>query len=192
MSKKRKIQDLLQEGLDHYGEGRTAEAERCWSEVLFLDPDNAEAREYLESARDEDMPAPKHPVIHGDELGDLVQDAQRMLRDGHLEAALELFETVARRDPDRLEVQGYVEMVRSKLLARYRDQLGDLDARPTVLLGRDEVLKYNLPATAGFLLSLVDGNTSVNDLVSLSGLDTFEALRVLAGLLDSGIVGKPG
>ncbi len=188
-----KIERLLQEGLDYYGEGDVGEAERCWSEVLFLDPANAKAVEFLESAReDDDMPTSKGPSVRGDELGNLAEDAQRMMREGHLDAALELFETVARRDPDRLEVQGHVEMVRSKLLSRYRDHIGDLDAAPEVKLSAKDLLGFNLPATAGFLLSMVDGQTSVNELVTLSGLDTFEALRILANLLDAGIVGMRG
>ena len=49
-------------------------------------------------------------------------------------------------------------------------------------------MKFNLPATAGFVLSQVDGATSVTDLVSLSGLDEFDTLRILSHLLDAGIV----
>jgi hypothetical protein len=49
-------------------------------------------------------------------------------------------------------------------------------------------MKFNLPAQAGFMLSLIDGDTSVGDIVSLSGMDSFEALRVLNGLVDAGIV----
>ena len=49
-------------------------------------------------------------------------------------------------------------------------------------------MKFNLPTTAGFVLSLVDGSTSVNDLMSLSGLDAFDTLRILTGLIDAGIV----
>ena len=175
-----RIARLLQEGLDHYGEGRIEEAERCWGEVLFLDPENREARDYLQTLEDGAPAAEKAP--------DLVEDALRLMREGHLEAALELLETVTRRESGRLDVQGYVDMLRSKLLAQYRDRVGGMEAVPALQLAGGDLLKFNLPATAGFLLSLVDGHTSVNDLISLSGLDPFETLRTLTGLLEAGIL----
>jgi hypothetical protein len=79
-------------------------------------------------------------------------------------------------------------MVRSRLLDRYRERVGGMDVVPSVRVGARELLKFNLPASTGFLLSLVDGKTSVNDLISLSGLDPFETLRMLANLLDAGVV----
>lgn len=183
-SREQRIARLLQEGLDHYGEGRVGEAERCWGEVLFLDPENAEARDYLGTLEEDGESGASPPAGPGD----LVDDALELMRQGHLEAALELFETAGRREGGRLEVQGYVDMVRSKLLSRYRERVGGMEAVPRCQLNDAELLKFNLPATAGFLLSLVDGHTSVNDLVSLSGLDPFDTLRTLSGLLEAGIL----
>jgi hypothetical protein len=45
-----------------------------------------------------------------------------------------------------------------------------------------------LPANAGFVLSMVDGSTSVNEILALSGMDPFEAVRVVNKLLEVGIV----
>ena len=39
------------------------------------------------------------------------------------------------------------------------------------------------------MLSLVDGSTSFEQLVSLSGMAAFEAFRNLSALLDAGILG---
>jgi tetratricopeptide (TPR) repeat protein len=189
-SRAERISRLLSEGLDHYGEGRVEEAERIWAEVLFLDPGNEEARDYLESLEtDGDSKRPrKAKEPRRAAAQDLADDALKLMRDGHLEAALELLETLARRDAGRLELQGYLEMVRSRLLDRYRERVGGMDVVPSVRVGARELLKFNLPASTGFLLSLVDGKTSVNDLISLSGLDPFETLRMLANLLDAGVV----
>ena len=35
---------------------------------------------------------------------------------------------------------------------------------------------------------MIDGNTSVDDLVALAGMEPFEALHMLAKLMDAGIV----
>ena len=110
------------------------------------------------------------------------------MREDDLEGGLDLFEAVARRDPMRLDVHGHIESVRSRLVKQYRERMGELKDVPKLRMGLDQVMKFNLPAHAGFLLSLVDGDTSVGDIVSLSGMDVFEALRVMHGLLEAGIV----
>lgn len=124
----------------------------------------------------------------GTEAEALVAEAKRAMREGSLETALDLFEQVARRDPDRLEAHSYAEMLRSRLLKLYRDQVGDGGALLRMRVPPQEVMKFNLPAAAGFVLSLVDDTTRVDDVISLSGLDAFETLRILAALVDVGIV----
>ena len=69
---------------------------------------------------------------------------------------------------------------------------GGAPGESEVKASTDAITKFNLPSDAGFLLSLVDGSTSVADLVSLSGMDAFEALRTFRGLLETGIVGMDG
>jgi hypothetical protein len=188
--KRERIARLLREGLDHYGEGRGADAARAWNEVLFLDPAHAEARDYLATLESDARPAARPGAGGAARAGskDMAEDALRLMREGNLEAALELLEAASRRDAGRLDLQGYLEMLKSRLHERYRERVGGPASVPQLRMRPDEVLRFNLPATAGFLLSLVDGQTSVEDLVSLSGLDAFEALRVLAGLLDAGII----
>jgi tetratricopeptide (TPR) repeat protein len=202
-----RIDELLRLGLQYYGQGNTGDALRCWREVLAIDPAHPEARDYVATAEAATDPAPSveagrasaasaSPAAHrfdvastqGAPLDALVADAQRLLEDGDLDAALDLFEAVGRRDPARLDVQSWIEHARSQLVKRYRERLGDLRAVPRQRIRARDVLQFNLPAHAGFLLSLVDGETSVGDLMSLSGMDPFEALRVLHGLLEAGIV----
>ena len=185
-SQQERVAQLLQEGLDHYGEGRSREAAACWGEVLFLQPGHPEARDYLDALGSDGGPEAAAPAAA--RTGGLAEDALRLMHEGHLEAALELFETLGRRDSQRLDVQGYLEMLRSKLLSRYRDRVGGMEVVPHVRMSRQELMKFNLPATTGFLLSLVDGRTSVHELISLSGLDPFDTLRMLSRLLDAGVV----
>ncbi len=224
------IDRLLREGLNHYGTGDHAEAARSWRAVLEIDPDQREARDYLETAGmldsegsdpaarlkttspapppefdlgepgllesesepDAAEPAGEVPADNHEPLGAtgdaLVREATKLFRAGELEGALDLFETVARRDAARIEVQSYIEMLRSQLLKSYRERVGSRDGTVRLLIDSDAVMKFNLPTTAGFVLSLVDGSTSVNDLMSLSGLDAFDTLRILTGLRDAGIV----
>jgi hypothetical protein len=48
-------------------------------------------------------------------------------------------------------------------------------------------MRFNLPADAGFLLSLVDGQTTVQEIVSISGMDAFDAFQILKSLLEANI-----
>ncbi len=49
-SKEQRIARLLNQGLEHYGTGEVAEAILTWEEVLVLDPQNPDARDYLHTA----------------------------------------------------------------------------------------------------------------------------------------------
>ena len=117
----------------------------------------------------------------------LLQDAHEAIEGGDLEGALELLRAAAARDPERIELEGYVDGVRSQLLKQYRDEVGDLRRIPTIVADRATVMRINLPAEAGFLLSLVDGRTTVQEIVSISGMDAFDAFRILKSLLEAKI-----
>lgn len=201
-SEAKRIERLLREGLDCFGESNVARAIACWEEVLRLDPENAEALDYLETARvsgeaepeDEEFEfaEPDSGATPGDrrdrQLEAVLREAQALLRKRDLEGALGRFQTAAEMEPERIEIEGYIDMVRSRLVKGYRERVGDGRAIPKLLVDLNEVTRYKLPADAGFLLSLMDGATRVDELVSLSGMDAFEALRILNTLIDSGIV----
>jgi hypothetical protein len=177
------IARLMARGLDLYGLGQVREATECWRRVLALDPGHAEARDFLHTAGGE--PEPPAATAAADPV---MEEARGLLRGGRLVEGLDLLETVARNEPGRLEVQALVELVRAALLHTYRRNVGSGARVPRVRIPPEQVLKYNLPASAGFLLSLIDGRTSVDELLALSGMDPFEVLRGVSNLLDAGIV----
>ena len=57
-----------------------------------------------------------------------------------------------------------------------------------VKLGPQQIMRFNLPPNAGFVLSMIDGRTSADEIVAISAMDPFEAHHTLAKLLDAGIV----
>ena len=122
-------------------------------------------------------------------LDALLEDAHEALRSEDLESALDLFLVAAQLDPDRLEIEGYVDRVRSRLLESYRARIGEPKAVPKLLVDGGEVRRFNLAPDAGFILSLVDGSTNFEQLVSLSGMAAFETFRNLCALLDAGVLG---
>ncbi len=189
-----KIQRLIRDGLDRFGTGDVSEAIACWDEVLAIDPQNAKALDYLEAARGDGETHPSD-AGRGDagnqgperEVTRLLEEAQNLLGNDDLEGALSVFRAAANRDPDRIEIESYVDMVRGRLVQRYRDRVGDTGAAPRMVIDPSEVTGFDLPADVGFMLSLVDGKTSIDELIALSGMDAFEALRILNELMAAGI-----
>ncbi|MCG8589156.1 MAG: tetratricopeptide repeat protein [Proteobacteria bacterium] len=183
-SSKAKIEALLREGLDHYGMGEPSKAFECWTRVLELDPKNEDARDYMRSAdrRSRTRP-PKSAAVQ-----EFVAEGRRLVADGELEQALELFQNAAVAEPGARELQGYIDLLRSRLHREYREALGGLRGVPTLAVDADRIRDLELPQHAGFVVSLIDGTTSMTELVSLSGLDPVEAFRTLRELIAQEIV----
>ena len=138
----------------------------------------------VDEARAEQASARPDPAVAA-----LMRDAQQLLRGSDWEGALDLYQRAASLDPGRVELEGYVDLLRSRLVKTYRERIGDPARVPKLLVPAAQITRFNLPADAGFVLSMIDGRTSYAELLSVSGMGPFEALRIFAGLLDAGIVG---
>jgi tetratricopeptide (TPR) repeat protein len=180
------IRRLMARGLDLYALGQIEEATACWRQVLARDPQNAEARDYLHAAAGDGEP-PAAGARPG-RAGGLLAEAVGLLRSGDLQEGLALLETLVHAEPQNLEAQALLELARGSLLRVYRARVGSGEAVPRIRIPTKEVMKYNLPAAAGFLLSAIDGRISVDELIAVSGMDPFEALRALSNLLEARIV----
>lgn len=177
-----RVSRLLQQGLEFYGTGDVARAFLTWKEVLELDPGNAEALDYM---RDAD----RRSASRGDDASHrpLLDESRRLLHAGDPESALELLSSAP--GARALEAEAMVELLRAHLFGRYRTALGDLSGVPRVAPGEATSLRSrNLPPSAGFLLSMIDGQTPISDLISVSGMDRFEALRSLYRMREAGIL----
>ncbi len=65
----------------------------------------------------------------------------------------------------------------------------DLSKAPKILLSPEMISWQELDHRAGFFLSQVDGTTSYEDLIEISGMPKNEALMILAKLLEKGVIG---
>jgi hypothetical protein len=187
-SKEDQIARLLAEGLEHYGCDEIVPAIKAWRAVMSLDPSNTEALDFLQTADRRDQR--RLPV--GDQMSDsdrqMVHQVNGMIQNAEWEAALDLLRSRSDSEPTALEYEATVEIVRSRLLCRYTKRVGNLDGIPSLKDGTGDLTSHNLPSDAGFMLSLIDGTTGMADLISLSGMDAFEALRIVGSLLDDDIL----
>jgi hypothetical protein len=183
-SKEKKVATLLQQGLELYGTGDVARAFLTWGEALELDPGNEEALDYMRDADRRTKPRGGSIEQRGVSI---IDDARRLLRSEDSEAALELLSSAP--GEGSLESEAMIELLRANLFQRYRRELGDLGQIARLVEGASkEIQSRNLPSSAGFLLSMIDGATALGDLVSVSGMDRFEALRALSRMHQAGIV----
>jgi len=190
-AQKEEAAQLAARGLELYGQGRSEEAAASWRRALALDPEQADARDYLRTAGQEEAgaspegveeAAPAPPASEA-----LLREASELVARGDGREALGLLLAIA-GDDEGLEVQAMVELLRAHLFERYLERTREGQAVPSVRVEAGELLRFNLSRDAGFVLSLVDGATAVRDLLAVSGMDAFEALQALVRLEEGGLV----
>jgi hypothetical protein len=181
------ISRLLAEGLDLYGDDQVGKAIGTWRQVLALDGKNAEAIDYIQTADRRDQRRLPLDEQMTDDARRIVHEVGPLIAAGDWEGALDLLRSLGGSENPVLEYEATVEIVRSRLLAQYAQRVG-ANGVPVLRSGAGDITGYNLPSDAGFMLSLIDGTTGLEDLISLSGMDAFEALRIVGHLLDADIV----
>lgn len=137
------------------------------------------------------------PVVEvAEESDSVITDIQLLLRgakdaegEGELEAALSKVEEVMRRDPDNFEASELASGLRERLADRFRAALEPLDAVPVLRATDSSILELSLDPIGGFLISQIDGEITVEELLTILG--TFDEFRVLSSLhffLENGII----
>jgi tetratricopeptide (TPR) repeat protein len=116
-----------------------------------------------------------------------IQEALRAYREGDLERAHELLENVAREQPDRIDVEGYLTMVRGKRAKAWVKAIGDQGRIVRLVVPASRITGLQLRPDEGFLLSQVDGRTSIEQLLTLQ-TDRVRALEIVARFLRERIV----
>jgi hypothetical protein len=187
-SKEQKIARLMAEGLDHYGQDAIEAAVACWRDVLKLDPRHEVARDYLEVAGYGASTAAPASAASKDLPAEFLREALTLIEAGGDNEALDLLDSATREAPGPLAAQAALELVRASLYQRHRMRTHGGSGVLRVKLGPQEILRFNLPPNAGFVLSMIDGHTSAEELVALTSMDPFEALHTIGKLMDVGIV----
>jgi hypothetical protein len=107
---------------------------------------------------------------------------------GDHESALDLAERLLASEPANPIALVCREQCLSALERAYRDRFGPLDRVPFIV-GKAQASRLRLDHRAGFLLSLIDGVTSVEALLDLCAMPYGAALRILGELIEERVVG---
>ena len=117
-----------------------------------------------------------------------IDEARRLLQQGAPEEALFLVARLLEHSPFHSEATALLKECRDALERECLSAIGSPSAILVVALRPDELRGFALDSASGFLLSLLDGATTVETLVDLSGLPRLLALRHLRGLVARGLV----
>ncbi len=107
---------------------------------------------------------------------------------GDFSGALLIAEGILASDPDDLEAPRYAQSCRDVLTQMYSARLGSLDQIVSIAVPADQIRWLTLDHRAGFLLSLVDGGLTLDQLLDISGMPRLDALRIMFQLMDQRVI----
>ena len=116
------VSALLAEGLDHYGCDEIGDAIEKWREVLRLDPGNAEAIDYLQTADRRDQRRLPMEDQMSDKVRHIVHAAHQTIVADDWEGALDILGSAGEGEPTGLEFEATVDNLMSRL---NKDNLDD-------------------------------------------------------------------
>ncbi len=150
----------------------------------------------LEASEEDDTPRTVNPQTGStrarlagleEEPSTLLAAALDAYKAGELDVAWERLKAVADANPDRLEVQGYLAMVRSERARQWAREIGDQGRVLRAARSTQELMGMNLSPDEGFLLSQIDGRLSIEELLNLAA-DRVRTLEIIAKLITAGVV----
>ena len=107
---------------------------------------------------------------------------------GDYTGALEIAEKLLDVDPDDEAIKVVAESCRGILKQMYTARIGPLDRVPLVMVARDQLRWLSIDHRAGFVLSLVDGVSSLEMILDVSGMPELDTLRILSELAQQRII----
>jgi len=107
---------------------------------------------------------------------------------GDFTGALVLAEGILELDTENADALLYAEHCRDVLKQMYLSRIGGVRRVPQVAMSPEELRWLALDHRGGFLLSLVDGRCSVDEILDMSGMTDLDALRVLMQLLQQNVI----
>lgn len=123
-------------------------------------------------------------------IQEILRGAKSLLDLDDHTGAMELLSKAQDLKPEDPHVAEMRERSERTLLTMFESKLGRLAMKPRVLLKDDEIIWLNLDHRAGFVLAQIDGTVSFDDLFSVSGLSRVDTARILAQLIEEGVISR--
>jgi hypothetical protein len=156
-------------------------------EPVRSEPEPARRRDALEADLSLRAPSPRSAAAPSSKDPAVVAMKDRYAT-GDFSGALVIAEGILEGNPNHEEARRCQTRCTEVLSQMYLARLGSLAQVVRVVLSGDQIRWLSLDHRAGFLLSLVDGQSSIETLLDISGMGRLEALRILFGLLDQRVI----
>jgi hypothetical protein len=132
------------------------------------------------------------PEIVESTIDDPIAEMRERFSLGDYTGALEIAELMLAEDPDDEAAAECAESCRGVLEGMYAARLGSLDRVPSVLVQRAQLRWLSIDHRAGFVLSLIDGNSTLEMILDVCGMPRLDAIRILHELVAQKIVALKG
>jgi tetratricopeptide (TPR) repeat protein len=139
---------------------------------------------------DDDTPK-SGPIIEfeaDDDPDTQLQLALQAYKEGRYDDAWRDLSDFAKAQPGRLDVQGYLQLVRTERAQSWAKEIGDQGRVLQCKVTTAQLMKLKLTPDEGFMLAQIDGRLAIADLISLSTSDRVRTLEIIARLMRDQIV----
>ncbi len=107
---------------------------------------------------------------------------------GDFSGALQKAEEALAQDGTDREAEELARKCREVLAEMYSSRIAGLERTARVVMTPDQVQWLSLDHRTGFLLSMIDGESSVEDLLDVCGMPRLEGLKIICNLLDENVI----
>jgi hypothetical protein len=121
-------------------------------------------------------------------VADPLVEMQERFALGDYSGALVMAESMLDENPTNVAAREYADSCRSVLQQMYTARIGPLDRVPVVDVALDQLRWLSIDHRTGFILSLVDGVSTLEMILDVSGMPPLDALRMLFELVQQRII----
>ena len=178
--------------------GLSEEEEAALNEEFALDSVGAISREADSLAVTAEAPAAAAlaALLAAEPAPDSVDAKLEVLRlrfeKGDFTGVLMRAEGLLETHPDCAPAKRLVEACQARLKDTYKSRLGSGSEVLRVMMRPDEIQGLSLDHRAGFLMSLCDGVSTLDEIVDMSGMSELDVLRLLFEMREQGVVAIAG
>lgn len=102
--------------------------------------------------------------------------------------ALVLAEAALVEHPGDPSLNKHVDGCRDRMYRRYLERLGAADHVPRLAVHAGAITGLALDHRAGFLLSCIDGGSTIEEIIDVSAMPRLDAVRILYELVQEGVI----
>jgi hypothetical protein len=119
---------------------------------------------------------------------DMIGEMEELYALDDLTGALRQAEFILGRFPDNAQALRCAANCRARLVALYASKIGSMERVITQTIETSQVRWLGLDHRSGFLLSRIDGTSTVEEVLDVCGMPRLEALKTLTDLLERGAI----